>query len=335
MLKLLFLADTHLGFDFSIRPKKDRRRRGVDFFANFDRVISYAQENQVDLVIHGGDLFYRTLVPQPIVDMVYERIGNLAESGIPIVIVPGNHESSRLPVSLFLHQPNIYYFTKPEVFNFDLNGVSIDIAGFPCIRKDVKTKFQSVIDSIDSQLSPKKSIKFLCMHQSIEGAVVGPSNYTFRNGKDVIPIESLPENYDLILSGHIHRSQILWTKDRKTPIIYPGSIERTAFAEKEEAKGFYVIEIHEDNSIAYRFEGLPARKMEDIVLPEKLYTKGTLQKEISAKINKISGDSIIRFKMIHQENMNLLTAKFLDDILPWSMNYQIAGDFRSRVKASI
>jgi len=333
MLKILFLADTHLGFDFPMRPKKDKRRRGPDFFANFDRVISYAKENKVDLIIHGGDLFYRTLVPQPIVDMVYERIGNIAEAGIPIVIVPGNHESSRLPISLFLHHPNIYYFEKPQVFSFEIKGIPFEIAGFPCLRKEVRAKFKYVVDEIHPQLSSKKKIRFLCMHQSIEGAVVGPSNYTFRNGKDVIPMDEIPDNYDLILSGHIHRSQILWTKDNRTPIIYPGSTERTAFAEKDEEKGFYLIGIDKDLVVDFKFVGLPARPMVDIVLMNKNYTKEILRKEISEKISGISKDSILRFKMIHKENLNFLNTKFLDDILPWTMNYQIAGVFISKNKS--
>ena len=157
----------------------------MDFFDNFDKILDYTKQSKADLLIHGGDLFYRTLVPEPIIDMVYERIFNLAQSGIPIVIVPGNHESSRLPTSLFIHHPNIYYFTKPQVFKFCLKGKDFDIAGFPCIRKDVKTKFSNIIKEIEPDLRDN-STKILCMHQSIEGSKVGPSNYTFRYGNDVM-----------------------------------------------------------------------------------------------------------------------------------------------------
>jgi len=331
MIKILFLADSHLGFDYSVHPKKDRRRRGHDFFANFDLIISFAKENKIDMVIHGGDLFYRTLVPQSIVNMVYDRIGNLAEAGIPIVIVPGNHESSRLPVSLFLHHPNIYYFAKEQVFNFTLKGLSIDIAGFPCVRKDVRSEFPSLIKSIEKQLSPKANIKLLCMHQSIEGAVVGPSDYMFRTGKDIIPISDIPENYDLVLSGHIHRSQILWTKNHKTPIIYPGSIERTSFAEKEEEKGFYLIEINENAVSDYQFITLPARKMVDISLNKSVYSKESLRQELLIEIQKIPDDSIVRIKMTNEDNLKYLTTKYLDEIFPWTMNYQISASFRNNI----
>lgn len=323
MPKIIFLSDTHLGFDYPIRPKKEKRRRGIDFFNNFDKVLEYARKEQADLVIHGGDLFFRTLIPHPIIDMVYERIFNFAESGIPIVIVPGNHESSRLPVSLFMQHPNIYYFEKPQVFHFKLQGIDFDIAGFPCVRKEVLFKFPEIIKEIEPNLR-EESIRFLCMHQSIEGAKVGASDYTFRGGKDVIPIHDLPENYDLILSGHIHRSQILCTQ-KQTPIIYPGSIERTAFAEKDETKGFYEININDQKEITYQFKELYARPMLDVVLEKSFYSPSSLKEDIEKRIKDCPEDSIIRFKISHSANLKLLNTKFLDAIVPRTMNYQLTG----------
>lgn len=323
MIKIIFLADTHLGFDFPLRPKKEKRRRGMDFFTNFDEVLRYAKQTKADLVIHGGDLFYRTLVPAPIIDMVYERINSFAQSGIPIVIVPGNHESSRLPISLFMQHPNIYYYTKPQIFKFNIKGVEFDIAGFPCIRKEVESKFPEVANEIQPHFR-KDSVKLLCMHQSIEGAKVGPSGYTFRKGNDVIPIDALPADYKLILSGHIHRTQILWTKN-KTPIIYPGSIERTAFAEKDEDKGFYEIDFDDNMVFIYRFVKLSTRPMVDVLLEKEIYTLGTLKEDILSQIKDLPTDSIVRFKMNNTANLALLNVKLLDTLIPATMNYLIAG----------
>ena len=323
MVKIIFLADTHLGFDFPLKPKKEKRRRGIDFFNNFDTVLDYAKKNKADLVIHGGDLFYRTLIPPPIIDMVYERIYNFAHTGIPIVIVPGNHESSKLPASLFLQHPNIHYFTKPQIFKLNLKGIAFDIAGFPCIRKDVKAKFPEIEKKIKPQLDAK-SIKLLCMHQSIEGAKVGPSDYTFRFGNDVIPMNNIPVNYDLILSGHIHRTQILWA-DNRMPIIYPGSIERTSFAEKDEEKGFYEIEFNDKLEYTYKFIQLNSRPMIDIVLEKENYSTQILKDEIVSSISTLTSDSIIRFKMPNKENLSLLNTKFLNELIPSTMNYQISG----------
>lgn len=323
MVKIIFLADSHLGFDFPLRPKKEKRRRGMDFFENFDFVLDYAQKVKADLVIHGGDLFFRTRVPTPVIDMVYERIHHFAHSGIPVVIVPGNHESSKLPVSVFMQHPDIHYFTRPKVFPFQLNRTDFEIAGFPCVRNDVRSAFPGIVAEIQPQLR-EESVKLLCMHQTVEGAKVGPSDFTFRKGSDVIAIDDLPDDYDMFLSGHIHRAQVLYTKN-KTPVIYPGSIERTAFAEKDEEKGFYEIDINSKKEFTCQFIGLKTRPMVDIFLEKERYTKKLLRDEILRKIKEIHPDSIIRFKMKNQANLPLLNVRFLDETIPQTMNYQVSG----------
>jgi DNA repair exonuclease SbcCD nuclease subunit len=39
LIRILLIADTHLGFDLPFRPRIKRRRRGLDFFANFERAL--------------------------------------------------------------------------------------------------------------------------------------------------------------------------------------------------------------------------------------------------------------------------------------------------------
>lgn len=323
MVKIIFFADSHLGFDFPLRPKKEKRRRGIDFLNNFDFILDYAKNNKADLVIHGGDLFFRTRIPAPIIDLVYERIFNFAQTGIPIEIVPGNHESSSLPVSLFMQHANIHYYTKSQVFRFRLNNIDFDIAGFPCVRNNVRSVFPGIINEIQTQLR-EDSVKILCMHQAIEGAQVGPSNFTFRMGNDVIAIDDLPYNFDLILSGHIHRAQVLYTSN-KTPVIYPGSIERTSFAEKDEEKGFYELDINSHGECSFRFIKLNTRPMIDAFFEKETYTTSSLKNEIVLFVKKIHPDSIIRFKMKNRANLTLLNTKLLNDIIPPTMNWEISG----------
>jgi hypothetical protein len=72
-IPILFVADTHLGFDLPFRPRIKRRRRGIDFlpyksrrggiasaplkalecfFANFERALAPALSHGVDWVQH-------------------------------------------------------------------------------------------------------------------------------------------------------------------------------------------------------------------------------------------------------------------------------------------
>ena len=58
-IKILLLADTHIGFDSPLNPRITRRRRGDDFLRNFRIALEPALEGNVDLVVHGGDILYR------------------------------------------------------------------------------------------------------------------------------------------------------------------------------------------------------------------------------------------------------------------------------------
>ena len=73
-LRVLLLADTHLGFDEPRRPRVEKRRRGPDFWANYHRALAPAREGRVDLVVHGGDLLYRSKVPPGLVAAALEPL---------------------------------------------------------------------------------------------------------------------------------------------------------------------------------------------------------------------------------------------------------------------
>lgn len=326
-VKIIFLADSHLGFDYPIKPRIERRRRGDDFFNNFKRILNYAVEEKADLVLHGGDFFFRAKVPKKIVDLSYSILNDFAAHNIPFVVVPGNHERSKMPVSIFLNHPNLFVFDEPKTYSFDIKSAKVSISGFPCERKNIKDKFEDLV----KQTSPltESDIKLLLVHQTFEGSKV--INYTFRYGKDVIAFESVPEFFDAILSGHIHRQQVLVKRfeKKRVPVIYPGSIERTSFQEREEAKGFYEIVYTERPEGQWKmkelnFKELPARPMVEIILDESV-NPGDLEDFIFSKIQNFSEDSIVRLKIKNDALVPFLTADFLRPLFPPSMNYELGG----------
>jgi len=338
-LRLLLFADTHLGFDYPIRPRVQQRRRGPDFFANFHRVLDHARETRPDFVVHGGDLFFRARIPQQIVDMVYSDLLEFATEGIPILIAPGNHERSVLPTSLFLNHPNIYIFDRPRSFLFEIGGTKIAFSGFPCERKVARDQFHSLVTKTGFN-DLDADIKLLCMHQTVQSAQVGPSNYTFRRGKDVILRRDLPKDALALLCGHIHRQQVLGQldkgKDGLPPVIYPGSTERTSFAEREEPKGFYEVEFSQQASSDWaishlNFIELPARPMEDLILGPEVTTE-TLEAIVRSQVAQLDPDSILRIignPDLDPQVKALITSRFLRQVLPDSMNFQFGHGFNT------
>jgi DNA repair exonuclease SbcCD nuclease subunit len=336
-IRIVFFSDTHLGFDHPIRPRVERRRRGEDFFDNFCRPLDYARECGADLVIHGGDIFFRSKVPHKIVDLVYDRLFEFAESGIEFFLVPGNHERSRVPDSLLLSRPNIHIFKEPRTFECRIAGARIAISGFPFVRENIRDRFPEILEATGWRTG-QADVRLLCLHQAVEGAKVGPVNYTFRRGKDVIQMRDLPLQFHAVLAGHIHRQQILRREadpgGSAIPVIFPGATERTSFAEKEEDKGFYLIELARDVEGSWKidrldFKPLPSRPMVDLFLDEKVKDwelEGLLRKRLS----RLDPNAIVRLQPrgeVDPKVARCLTSSFLRSIFPPTMNVNLSSAF--------
>ncbi len=276
----------------------------------------------VDLVIHGGDVFFRSKVSNKIADKAYDAIFSLAEEGFPIVIVPGNHDRSILPSSLFLQHPNISVFWEPGVFTLYLRDQMLHVAGFPFIRQ-IGNEISDIVHPLAKAI-PKNELAILCMHQTIEGARVGPSDYVFRKGPEVVSISELDSSFAAYLSGHIHRHQILWKQEpdidqSQIPIIYPGSIERTSFAERNEEKGFVVLTLEESSVKSIDFIPLPTRSMHVITTQGKSCNT-SLTIWVLDEIQRLPERAQVRIDIASQEMAKMLTLKKLkkhsrDDII--------------------
>jgi len=289
-MRLLFIADTHLGFDLPTRPRVERRRRGHDFFANFDRALQPALDGEADVVVHGGDLLYRSRVPASLVQRAFQPLKRVADSGVPVVLVPGNHERSKVPFSMLGIHERIHIFHRPGTFVLEADGARIALAGFPCCRDDARRRFPQLLETTGWR-DTSADVNVLCVHQCFEGATVGPSDYTFRTAGDVVRVRDVPAEFAAVLAGHIHRHQVLSADLRgrsiPTPVFYPGSIERTSFAEKDEPKGYLMLELEPGDSPGgivthWEFRTLPARPMVSV----DLLLDGTDSVEIEALIRR-------------------------------------------------
>lgn len=332
-LKLLVFSDTHLGFDYPMRPRIKIRRRGEEFFSNFNHVLNYGLKNNVDYILHLGDLFFRCKVHNDIVKRAYSKLLSTADKGIKIILVPGNHDCSRLPLISILSHPNIHIFEKAKVISFPILGKNINFAGFPFIRKNLHDEFHKYLEIFRSNISAN-DINILLMHQTIQGAQVGQINYTFGSGPDILLKKMMPEDYDLILCGHIHRYQIIPfqqnnTSNYKNKIIFTGSTERTSFAEKNETKGFLKIGLNpaKTNPIEHLdFVPLPSRKMVDIQIDSENSIEAVMQ-TIRLKVAEINSNSIVRLKFeknFHTGILSQLSTGLIRSLVPDSMNIEIS-----------
>ena len=330
LIRILLIADTHLGFDLPFRPRVQRRRRGFDFFDNYERALQPALEREVDLVVHGGDVFFRSRVPPALVEMAMAPLIRVAEGGVPIYIVPGNHERSRIPLHLWTTHPNIHIFDRPRTFLCVVGDTSIALSGFPFARR-VRDVFHELVEQTGHR-EIKADLCILCMHQVVEGAQVGTIDYTFRSGPDIIRGKDIQGAFAVILAGHIHRGQILTHDLQKqslaAPVVYPGSIDRTSFAERNEEKGYVIVQFEQmGNPYEIKFVSLPTRPMVMIELEDVNRSTGDVEGWLQERLSELDPEAIVQIKplgSVSDELLQILNASNLRSLAPPSMNISLA-----------
>jgi DNA repair exonuclease SbcCD nuclease subunit len=127
----------------------------------------------------------------------------------------------------------------------EVRGERVAVVGFPYQRHGVREAFPGTLEAT-GWARAEAGLRVLCLHHCVEGATVGPADHTFRASPDVIRCSDLPRAFAAVLSGHIHRHQLL-TRDLRgrplaAPLVYPGSIERTSGAERHETKGYALLD---------------------------------------------------------------------------------------------
>ena len=296
-MRVLFISDTHIGFDLPARPRVVRRRRGDDFLQNFDRALEPARKGEVDVVVHGGDLLYRSRVPAWLAETALAPLRRVAESGVPVLLVPGNHERSRMPFPLLAVHERLHIFDRPRTFVIEARGVRVAFMGFPYTH-DVRRRFPEILMALNRDPVPA-DVRVLCLHHCIEGATCGPGNFTFRFGPDVIRSADLPRHVAITLSGHIHRHQVLKPVGG-APVVYAGSIERTSFAEAPETKGFVVLELARSGLHSFEFRPLPARPMVARTVSFGGADDLSAHKRLAAAIESTPGDAVVQLRVTGQ-----------------------------------
>jgi DNA repair exonuclease SbcCD nuclease subunit len=330
-IRILLLADSHLGFDLPVRPRIERRRRGHDFLANYASALRPALAGEVDMVVHGGDVFDRPSVGPTVAYQALEPLRRVADLGIPVFIVPGNHERSRLPHARFASHPNVHVFDRPRTFVAEVRGTRMSVAGFPYERRDVRARFPALLEQ-SGWRRERADLRVLCMHHCAEGATVGPGDYTFTTASDVVRLRDVPRDFSVVLSGHIHRQQVLTADlhDRplETPVLYPGSIERTSFAEVSEPKGFMVVHVGRgEGHTRWEFRRLPTRPMIRHEIAAADLDPSALASRVRAIVAVAPPDAVLSIRVLGgltDAHWRKISAAHLRTFVPATMNVHVA-----------
>jgi exonuclease SbcD len=242
-------------------------------------------------------------VPAWLVQRALAPMVKVADAGVPVLLLPGNHERSTIPYPLLATHERLHVFRRPSTVVIERGGLRVAFAGVPFARS-VRQAFPALLAETGYR-EALADARVLLLHQCVEGAVCGPPpGFTFRDGDDVVKARDLPGDVAVVLCGHVHRHQVLRSdlagRPLPAPVVYAGSVERTSFAERGETKGFVVATIGAGGPggrlVACEFRPLPARPMRVHEIPETASASG-LERQIAAAITAAPADVVLQLRV--------------------------------------
>ncbi len=153
-IRILHLADLHIGASFPSMGERGEER-GRDFLSAFLRAVEYAAANPkpVDLVAIAGDLFDSHDPDEGLVFHVEAALDRLDKAGLPVLLVPGTHDSPSYRRSIFrrLRLPkSAHLFLSPTLEagpHLTIGGESIQTYGIaydPAVSQRPLDEFRPV-----------------------------------------------------------------------------------------------------------------------------------------------------------------------------------------------
>jgi hypothetical protein len=114
-------------------------------------------------------------------------------------------------------------------------------------------------------------------------------------------------------------------------VYYPGSIERTSFAEKDEKKGYFIFELASQTNFGIsihseEFVELPARPMVKVDISPHGMDEKKLQVYIQKAIKSVSPQSVVKFDIkgiLPEGCLPVLRASSLRALAPKEMNISV------------
>lgn len=265
-MKVLHTSDWHIG------KRLGRYDRSDEYRAVIDEVMGIAAAENVDLILHSGDLFDRPVPPIESLEIGLSGLVRLTDGGRrPVVVIAGNHDSAGFFEALapFLATQNIYLVG--EIKRPDQGGV-LDIttpAGravvscFPFLREgrafhvwdEVSEHYKQYADRLRaiseaysahaSELAGNDAVQFLVAHFLVGGVKV--HGHGAPRGERSLHMgeayaatsEAIPPGPQYVALGHIHAPQPV--PGAKVPAEYAGSLLELDFGEAGEEKRVVIV----------------------------------------------------------------------------------------------
>ena len=256
-MKFVHTADLHLG----------KTLNDVSFLEDqvyaLAQISAIAREEKADAVLIAGDVYQKASPPSEAMAVFDRFITELAENGIRVFLISGNHDSSQR-ISYFsalIRESGVHVSERFEgalqqfVVKDAYGEVVVHLLPFlkpSQVRRwlpgEKITTYQDAVEAVlrSSPIDEKKRNVLLC-HQFITGSETSDSEEKAVGGLDNIDA-SVFQAFDYVALGHIHKPQRM-TRDT---LRYAGSPLKYSFSEANHRKSVTVVSLYEKGDISVK-----------------------------------------------------------------------------------
>ena len=235
MARFMHLSDTHLGASqYGIEEREN------DFYDAFAEAIQIAIDNNVDFIIHSGDLFDSSRPSNRALNVLKENMLKLYEKHIEMICIPGDHDRPR-GKDLTAHGIFDFFGLRMIGMN-DLEIIrkdDVDIAGIGNMKLYQSDLLREIYAKANDEASKMKKCIFVS-HQAIDPFF--PEEQCEAKKSD------LPVNFTYMAFGHVH--QFREEKIGRSVFSYAGSTEVKATKEihglLRQGKGVNIVDIDDE-----------------------------------------------------------------------------------------
>lgn len=261
-MRLLHTGDWHVGKTIRGRSRMDEFERVLA------AVVAIARDQDVDAVLLAGDIYDQRAATAETDTAVFSTLLELNAAGIPVIAIPGNHDSPARLEAFSRLLARIGVTVVPKVRAPESGGIvelsardgthAARIACIPFVperRFSDATELFSDPDSLIGDYDDKMgqvlaamgaafsgdAVNIVMGHMFVDGARVGGGERTVTVGRNyAVSPANIPSDASYVALGHIHRPQQV--AGCPSPTYYSGSLIQLDFGERDQDKFVNIID---------------------------------------------------------------------------------------------
>lgn len=241
-LRFLHLADCHLDAPFYSFGDKAPQRQD-DAMQSFQALINYAITESLDGILIAGDLFDSPYPSQEVLGQVTGTLQQALHASIPIICIPGTHDTSRYPNSVYHHPfwSDITLINTPNMSGYQLmvHDKRVSFYGMDYDPQETSTSWTT------TELDPESDLHIALLH----GSFKDNTEWDIQAKDMPFTKEDLQGSpFDYIALGHYHRQRAIKI-DGHVKAAYSGSTEGKTWKETG-PKGGLLVTIDENQHVS-------------------------------------------------------------------------------------